>query len=321
MLSQKVNDALYSVRTSRVKLFRKIHGKPLWAVQPMSLQIDTHSACSLRCKYCNPQACYVENVSQRILPMSTLDRLLEMLSEKKVFINYARPWMNGDPLLELRLKEINKKIKKALGARIDIFTNGVEYKNRHLLHDSNINDIRFTISAANEELYNTVHGRPKFSEALKTLEWVTRHKYFYQRLWINFILFDENAHNLADWQKMFQNYRQDVRCLHFGEGRNQSKQLTDFDVELKTRRDAFFRSIEQQEKPCPCFGNMAISSEGKMLQCCDVDYKFNWGHIEEIDVMEAYRKRLDAGLNHIACRNCNQKNPHWKELFEKYVWA
>ena len=320
MLAQKFNDAIYSTRTTRVKLFHRIHGRPLWAVQPQSLQIDTQTACSLRCKYCNPQGCYVQNLSQKILPMSSIDSLLEALHEQKVFINYVRPWMNGDPLLEPRLKEINAKIKKELGSRIDIFTNGVAYDNRHLLHDKNINDIRFTISAANEELYNIVHGRPKFSDALKTLDWVTRHKYFYQRLWINFVLFDENAHNLAEWKKMFENYRQDVRCLHLGESRKQSKNLSDFDVELQNRREAFFERLDREERPCSCFGNMAISCEGNMLLCCDVDYKFNWGHVEEIDVMEAYRKRLDVGLDHTACRDCNQKNPHWKELFEKYVW-
>ena len=50
------------------------------------------------------------------------------------------------------------------------------------------------------------------------------------------------------------------------------------------------------------------------------DYKHNYGHVEETDILEAWHKKLDIGLNHSACHGCNLKNPEWQQIFEEYVW-
>jgi sulfatase maturation enzyme AslB (radical SAM superfamily) len=320
-LSSKLVDVKHRLRTSRARMYNVLHGKPMWACQPVSLQIDTtNRRCPLDCVYCNPQHNFIENVGD--LPISTIEHVAKELERNGIFINYARPWMNTDPTVENRLPEICAILKKHLGCRIDLFTNGVLFNRRHMLVDKNVDDIRFTISASNDKLYAEVHGRPLFSKAVETLYWVKSNKLPHQRIWVNFILFDKNAHDLTNWQTLFGEFKQNVRVLHYGEDRKTSTVIAKGSEELlKKYRKNMIERIIAQERPCTCFENMSISYDGKFMQCCDVSYEHNWGHVEEIDIKEAIAKRLDVGLNHKGCKGCIQKNPHWKELFEKYVWT
>jgi MoaA/NifB/PqqE/SkfB family radical SAM enzyme len=313
-----VQDLMRTKRIRTYKLYKKIHGKPMWADQPVSINLDTQNRCNLKCKYCNPQNVFVKEHSE--MPLSSLVRLLDVLRENKTFIVYACAEGNGDPLLEPRFHQICELIKKKIGAKVDVFSNGTIFKNRHVLHTPYLDDIRFTISASNPELYAEVHGKPLFNEAIKTLQWVTDNKYFHQRIWINFVLFRDNVHDLANWQHLFRGYYQDVRALHLGESRTRSSQLDSSEKILTFHRKQFFDRLIKQELPCSVFHGIGVSAKGTYMQCIDLPYKYNWGHIEEIDILETYRKRLDIGLDHPGCRGCNQKNPHWRELFEKYVW-
>jgi wyosine [tRNA(Phe)-imidazoG37] synthetase (radical SAM superfamily) len=254
------------------------------------------------------------------MSLHALKRLLDVLEQNNTFIVYACTEGNGDPLLEPRLPTIAKMIKDQIGAKIDVFTNGVLYNNRHLLNSPYLDDIRFSISASNPELYEHVHGKPLFHNALKTLKWVSNHKHFHQRLWVNFILYKDNAHDLENWKHMFKHYYQDIRPLHLGESRPQSSSLEENNKIVEHHQQLYLNRIIKHEIPCSCFHGLAVSSHDTFMQCIVLPYEYNWGNIEEIDILETYRKRLDIGLDHPGCKGCNQKNPHWRELFEKYVW-
>jgi len=230
--------------------------------------------------------------------------------------------MNTDPLLEKRMPTITKIIHKKLKCQILISTNGVLYSQRHLLRDPYITDVCFTISAATPELYQKVHGKPLFDQAVKTLFWLHKSKFWNQRIWLRYILFGDNLHELEAWKKMFQMFPQEVRPLHYGGDRNVSNKLK---ATLDEKISAYYNKqqhfFKNNNLPCNCFHNLSIGYDGSFMQCCDLPYKYNWGHVEEIDLLETWQKRLELGLNHIGCRQCNQKNPDWEALFEKYVWA
>lgn len=312
---KKVRPA-YLVYSSRLRT-----GGPAWASgKPVSLQLDTQTRCSLKCVYCNPQSCFVDKVDKVDMDYSNITRVLEELRRNKVFLSYTFAYMNGDPLFETRLPQISLDIKRALGCPVKVFTNGVEYSNRRLLVDPNLDEIRFTISASGPQLYKIVHGRDRYADAIRTLNFVKDNKYFGQTVGVNFILFDGNVHDLDNWEFEFRKFDREIRVLHSGETRETSSMLTANNPLIDFYRERFFRRLAERERPCSCFGDMSISVEGKLLQCCDTPYRFNYGHVEENDVLEMWNKRLDAGLDAEGCRNCVQKNPKWRELFEKYVW-
>lgn len=316
----RVFKTLRKVRAGRVVVASRLKGVPAWASgKPVSLQLDTQIRCTLKCVYCNPQTCFVNKVERVDLPISDIKRVLQDLKNNKVFLSYCLAYMNGDPLLEQRLPEITKLIDKELGCPIDVFTNGVETKNVNLLLNSRLSDIRFTISASNSLVYKTVHGADRFFDALETLEIVDKNKRRFQRVGVNFVLFDKNVHNLNNWKHRFRLFDQEIRVLHYGDSRDTSKELMDNDLLISAYRLAFYNRLIEHERPCACFGNMAIGVNGCLLQCCDTPYNYNYGNVQEIDLLEAWQKRLDIGLNAEGCKGCVQKNPHWKELFEKYV--
>ena len=297
---------------------------PLWTRQPTSLQVDTTiRKCPLNCVYCNVQDNFIpENPERFDLPLPTIEHVCKEISGLRWRLEYAYPYMNSDPLCDLRLHEIAKVLKKELKCLTLLSTNGVLWKRRDLLRDRNLNDVYFTFSADNGLLYEKVHGKPFFQEALKTIVWLEHNRFWNQRVGVRYILFRENKQGLAGWQELFEGLLQEVRPLHFSfETRLKSYGLKDtVDPLLQhyyKRQQEFFAS---KKLPCNCFHNLAVSYTGEIMQCCDLPYKYSWGHVEEVDIEEVWQKRLEIGLNHPGCRGCNQKNRDWRSLFEKYVW-
>jgi len=310
-----------ALQYTRSLVRKRLDYPPLWASQPVSLQLDTtNQKCTLNCVYCNPQASFIKYGTGK-LPLSTINYVIDELAENHVQIAYVYPFMNSDPLLETRLPTIVRMVKKKLGSLILISTNGVLYKRRHLLRNRDINDVCFTVSASDPVTYEQVHGKPLFHSVLNTLTWISWHKFWNQRIQLRYILFKDNVQSLAKWQNLFKDYSQEIRPLHWGKTREKSDKLRDSEHPLLTHYQKMqIQKFQRLRVPCNCFHNLSISFDGKLMQCCDLPYENNWGHVEEIDLMETWRKRLDLGLNHPACKSCNQVNPEWKTLFEKYVW-
>lgn len=304
----------------RRKLFEKIQA-PLWTCQPTSIQFDTtNRRCSLSCVYCNPQNSFIKESGD--LPISTIEHVVNEMHQNNMLVEYAHPFMNTDPLLDKRMQTITKMIYKKLKCQILTSTNGVLYSRRHLLRDPYLTDVCFTISAATPETYNKVHGKPLFDQAVKTVFWLQKNKFWNQRIWLRYILFGDNMHELEAWKEMFQMFPQEVRPLHYGGDRTTSNRLKN--ALTKNMKDYYNRQQQNFAKnnmPCNCFHNFSVGYDGSFMQCCDLPYKYNWGHVEEIDIQETWQKRLDLGLNHPGCKECNQKNAEWKALFEKYVWS
>ncbi len=311
-ISQSLNQTSNSRKESKNK-------KPLWAVQPTHLQLDRKkNRCTLNCEYCNPQNWMTKTEQQ--LPLTTVDHVCKYLKNKKIRLNFAYPWMNSDPLLDEQLTDVSSIIVKHLKCPIGISTNGVAYGRRHLLVNPNFYEVNFTISAPNPELYAQVHGKPLFNSALKTLYWLKQNKHWRQSIQVRYVLYPRNASEFTTWQNMFKEFKQDVRCLHYGDERKQSAALEGYSSLLEHYREIQKVRYAKYELPCNCFGNLNISTDGKIMQCCDLPDTMNYGHVEEVDILEAYQKRLERGLDVEGCKTCNQKNANWRELFEKYVW-
>lgn len=306
---------------NQMKLSRKQreNKRPLWTMQPTHLQVDRlKNRCTLNCEYCNPQQWL--NGEQKELDLSTISYVCQSLRQQKIKINFAYPWMNSDPMIDPKLHEAANIIVKHLKCPIGISTNGVAYNNRAILVHPSFYEVNFTISATNPELYEKVHGKPLFKNAIKTLYWLKQNKHWRQNIQVRYVLYPRNASFFNEWQKMFSEFKQDIRCLHHGEERATSIKLEGENQLLEYYRALQKKRYEAYELPCNCFGNLNISTEGKIMQCCDLPDTINHGHVEETDILEAYQKRLEKGLDVEGCKTCNQKNANWRELFEKYVW-
>lgn len=299
-------------------MYSTLHGKPLWTKQPLAIQFDTINFCNLNCIYCNPQAKYVKDAKK--LSTRKFKYVLDYVKRKGWLISYVYLYMNGDPLFEDRLHFFAKLVKDILGCKVVVFTNGTNYSNRELLRDKNIDEVRFTISAATPEIYAKVHGKELWLQAFKTAHWLRKNKYWNQRIFVNYILCKENEQELQEWKKQFADFELDIRPLHDSATQTQSGQAGDTGrFDLATNKN-LNKKVYSGKRPCPCFSSLQISYDGNLMHCCDADYQFNYGDVLDRDIEEMWQEKLKAGVTCEACRGCTIKGTNHKEIFKKYVW-
>lgn len=313
----KLKGLPYAARRLGVRSYTYFHGHPKWTEAPISLQIDTQNGCNLKCTYCNTQNQYVKQAQS--LSTETIQQVLDEVKANGWKLSYVLLYMNGDGLSEPRLKDLAHRVKQTLGCKVVVYTNGTLCINQKLLITSDIDEVRFTISAATPETYYKVHGKDLFFQALSTLYAFTDYKFSNQRIFVNFVACQENVHELEKWKQLFSEYEQEVRPLHVSETQTQSRKdgidATPLasNKNLRKHRYSGFR-------PCPCFCALQIGVHGEIMHCCDADYKYNYGLVGEVSLKEAWAHKLLSGLNSEACKGCNLKDPNWKTLFKKYVW-
>ena len=309
-------------RVKRLQLYFWLHNKPMWLKHPNNIQFDTQNICNFKCLYCNPQGTFIKEHGQ--LPLESINKVLKYARKHHWFINRISPFMNGEPLLEPRLREIMAAVKKETGARIGIYTNGSVTKNRGLLLDKNLDMINFTVSAATPETYMKIHNSDYFDEVIENIEWLTKNKRLNQRIRIVYVLCKENIDELELWKLMFRNYDQMIRPIHDAEDvKPQSKQAegnTTFTLYHEKASQRIYPKNFQYEldSPCPAWNCLGIGVKGEIMHCMDLPYEFNYGNIADVDLNEAWQKRNHVGLDHGGCRECKMKNPQWRSIFEKY---
>jgi MoaA/NifB/PqqE/SkfB family radical SAM enzyme len=303
-------------------LYKLIHGHPRWYDYPTTIQLDTHNFCNLACIYCNPQGSF--KAEHGWMKMSTIEYILKYFSDRHISPDVVAPFMNGDSLLETRMPQITRLINQYLPkARVDVFTNGAAYKNRRLLVDPNINDVRFTISAASEKMYERIHGKPYFQRVLKTLKWTTAHKLPHQHIIINFVLTGYNVTELEAWKRKFSMYEQDIRPIHVGIDQDSAEEAVhglSFKHACKLSCNPMLHPTMKfsEDRLCCCWHDLAISWDGHLMQCPDVSYECNYGKVEEVDILDFWRWRVSRGLDNRWCRACNFRDPDWRDILAKY---
>ena len=300
------------------------HGVPRWVDHPTTLQLDTHNYCNMECIYCNPQGSF--EIEHGTMSLDMIEYILSYFYDRKINVDVVAPFMNGDVLLEKRLPVICALSKKYQPkARIEAYTNGVAYENRDLLVDENIDVVRFTISALTRDKYKLMHGKDALPIVLKTLKYVTENKYPNQKIILNYVLTGYNVDQLSDWRKEFSDYIQDIRPLHIGLHRKTSKNLDDkmslswADTLRLTKKMPLIAGRHSENRPCPCWHNLSITWDGNILQCPDTSPKeATIGKIGEDDLLTVWRHRFKTGKNNPICMACNQRMPHWDNIFRRY---
>jgi len=298
----------------KIRLHLLIHGKPLWLKHPLTLQFDTQTRCNLRCIYCNPQNSYIRK--HGVLPLSTFNRVLQYVKRKRWVISYVMLYMNGEPLLESRLNTLAFNVHAVLGVKVIVFTNGSVTEHRNLLVSEYIDEVHFTVSAASRSTYLKVHGKDLFDETLKNVVWFRRNKMPNQEIIINFIQCKENVGELEDWKRLFKDYKHEIRPLHESKTQVQSSKAADA-VKLKSQwrsssNSGFHSKNYSNKRPCPTFSGLHVSYDGKVMHCCDADYRFNYGSVLERDIEEMWREKVAAGVNCEACAGCTLKSDGWR---------
>lgn len=311
--------SLFSRGVKKVKrcFYRILHGNPKWVDFPTTLQLDTHNYCNLQCIFCNPQGSF--QIPKGTMSMEMIEYIFTYF--KGYEIDYIKPYMNGDGLLEQRLDHITALAKKYIPyAKTETNTNGIAYENRELLVDKNLDSVRFTISANSPEMYEHMHGKPYFNRALQTLYWFKKHKKSNQEIILNFILTGDNRSELESWKKRFSEFKQDIRPLHIGlEQANSNQAKANLSLQEATKLAGIpYPLTFSEDRPCNAYHNLAFSWNGYILHCCTAPYHQNYGKLGEVDLLAIWKQQFIKGLDRPCCKACNYKNLHWRAIFKKY---
>lgn len=309
---------------------------PTWVRAPESLQIDTLNYCSCACEYCNVRQGGSFDIPRGRMETDMIKYIIQYWGRFKE-MKIIAPFVNGEPMLDDRLPMICGYTRQHSNAYNLIDTNGTPYANRRFLIDNNLRVVRFTISANTPETYEIVHGRNLFRKAIKTFEWFRDHRLPNQNIVVHFIVTKNNEHEIDEWIQRFEGFLRKVFPLH----RMPGIQL-DSEQSLGSKREWIQSpedSLEQWKKTRPLFiypdgrrerhvipkyqtcqgMSFAVMWDGTILHCTDAPPRYNYGHVYEVDMLEAWHERNRARINNPACIACNAKRPDWDEVLRRYV--
>jgi MoaA/NifB/PqqE/SkfB family radical SAM enzyme len=240
------------------------------------------------------------------MSLELIEKLLAQTQGRKMAS--LRPFVTGDPLVEPRMPEIIKLIKKYNPAEIVLYTNGTAYANREFLM-LGLAEVHFTLSAATRETYEIVHGRDLYDQAVKTIEWLEQQPN-HPRICVNFIITKENAFEIWAWMKKWR---------RFNQARNRAHGY------LPTDPDAqFLKRIQipdeitipedniigcNPELPCSFYNNAIITANGELKLCCLSGISF--GNIKDEPLETLWRRRCQNKGENPDCRRCVFKGRNW----------
>jgi MoaA/NifB/PqqE/SkfB family radical SAM enzyme len=258
------------------------------------------------------------------MPIETIKRILEYWRGTPMWC--VAPFMNGEPMLEIRLPEINDMIQKTIGCMSLIDTNGSVYANRELLVHPNMRMVRFTVSAATRETYNKTMGVDLFPDVLSTIEWFKKNKYRQQKMMIQFVSNKHNEHEIDDWMKLFRGVPLRISGLHraplfqkaseeaLGEKMaNPAERVMLVDPDGRTS----FEKLKPNS-PCTCWDIQSFGWNGSITQCVKFPYSFNYGNVLGSDLRQAWTARNLNALNNPCCQGCNTRSPNSASILKKW---
>jgi len=236
----------------------------------------------------------------------------------------VHPFGNGEPLLDNKLLWRATKIREMCNVPCYIVTNGSIYRNRKLLIHPNITKVRFTISANTPETYARVHGKNLFKDALRTFYYFDKNKFVNQETIVHFIATKDNHHEIDEWIKRFKGYRRRVFPVHthplqHDSEKTKTEHVTEnmfFDEEGTRYQDI---SKDNYRLPCQCWDLLAISPFGDIMHCIDFPYKFNYGSVYNVSLLDAWKKRLNTRMEMEPCNGCSLRRSSYKKILDRWL--
>lgn len=258
------------------------------------LQLETSTACNMNCHYCDyhhvPGSAYNYQ-----MPLDLVEKIMVQFKDHKLM--RIQPWLAGEPMLETRMPEILKIIKKYSDAEIVFFTNATIYENRHILMLADKVDI--TVSAATPETYQIIHGQPFLPQAIKTIEWLEQQPN-HPPISLRIVVTEKNQHEVEAWQKYWSRFKQyhNIAC-----GLLVSGWQPDIRLDLDGEIQQMTRGQYMLGAPCLFWNLAAVNVFGDLYQCCKAITHI-YGNLNQMTFDEVWKKRLANNRNNSTCQTC-----------------
>lgn len=182
-------------------------GRPL--IGPQSVNIHIIQACDRRCAFCWYFSPLIKNPPEYMaLDYDVLERTLDDCADMGVDeINFE----GGEVVLYPQAEQAFRKVKDS-GMRLIAYSH-LDFEPGHLKYLAWADQLTVNLSAATQDLYRKVHGKPAGSlkNLLRNLDVLVnlRNKYGKPKIILTFIVYQENYRQLDAFLELAQHYQVD----------------------------------------------------------------------------------------------------------------
>jgi len=234
--------------------------------RPRTINLEVTNICDLRCIMCKR--------IERPKGYLRLELLKEFLPEAKhMGVQQAGLFTVGEPILHPQIGEIVELCKnQGFYTYIDVNGNSLTEEKAHVLVDSGLDSIKFSIAAADEDTYARIHRGGSLSNVynnLKTLKKIRDEKHSRMRILVSFIIMQENQHQIELFREKMRDYTDEIEYTVV----NNAADRMDRDAFEALRIDTF--DIPNKNGICSNpWTRIVMSWDGYISLCC-IDYELD----------------------------------------------
>jgi len=261
--------------------------------------MDTSEACNESCIYCWRH--HNNDVGKVTVPLEYIEHVMSQTVGWK--LKSINPYNSGDTMLETRMPEIIKIIRKYNDSPIVFFTNGTIYANRKLLLGAD--EVHFTISAATRETYTLMHGRDLYGEVVRTIGWLEDQPN-HPKIVTTFIMTRKNIHELPQWREQWMRFEHSISPVV-----NKPDLKLSIETELANCTPLF--DPEKVDLPCVFWDVLLILLNGEVQMCCGGEPSLFGNVHRDVPLLTAWRNRCSYGEKILAtqCSHCQFRSREW----------
>ncbi|WP_051688639.1 radical SAM/SPASM domain-containing protein [Butyrivibrio sp. AE2032] len=261
---------------------------------PNSLNIELNNTCNQKCEFCGFHGKYKswDFVPSR-LSFDFVKRILEEAKRLGIGEKEVGFYLSGEVFLYPDFPEVIRYAKNLGFKYTFITTNGAfatPDKAKAVL-DAGLDSIRFSVNAADREMYRTIHGTDDFDEVVKNITFI--HDYIQDHnlnvaTSISCVVTKKQGPNLKDEiKKIFIDKVDDI--LFIPVILSKLSDMKNAKEEFGINNDE--NMIINKDYKCPIlFNTMYINSDGYVIPCCDAPYSqyYVYDLNKKLDLEEAW---------------------------------
>lgn len=309
---------LYSIASFKRILQYNITKKPY--PFPTMFQIQTNNICNASCIMCPNSS--IKNKKPEVMSDELFEKIIKEIAEEKNQFIAVFLYLKNEPLTDKDIFNKYKKIKQLSNENIltGLITNGslLDSKRVEELKESDLDQIRISLDAANEETYKKIRVGLDYKTVIKNIEKL-EHSNCNTKIHMGFVRQKINFLEFKDFKKFCRKkgFVLDVHNIY-----NRIGDLTDFKKFILEKKDIpYFERVGDfvLKKIMRCCPHVLITfnilCNGNVILCCnDYNDRIILGNVKESSIKEIWngkkfqeiRAALYKDYNKVSiCKNCN----------------
>lgn len=238
---------------------------------PESLNIELNNTCNHRCVFCTYHGTGSTTIHPKpeVMQYEFAKKLIHQASRLGIGRKELGLYLSGEPFLYSRLTDLVRYAKTEGFPYVYLTTNGAlaTPENMKAVLDAGLDSIRFSVNAADKDMYQYIHGKDDFDQVVSNIQFM--HSYIEENKLnvatsISCVITKKTQNIREKMKSMFEKYIDDIVFfpVSFAYRENDSLKAELGIVEEPSEIDYDFK--------CPVpFNSMYIDAGGHLLYCCE----------------------------------------------------